>query len=129
MTTPTYDLAYFRALFTSKSEEEWNDNDRDGVNTRCVLGHLDVLNDRCRVISGGLNPIAQAMDALFKPLANPLYRQGRVDWALAAVNNGWDTRYPQATPRQRVLAAVDDLINQTVVPTSRATVSEIARLS
>jgi len=91
--TPYYNAQFFIDKFDNIPEENWlMGKYSDGAGKKCALGH-------CGVIHGWLDDsqAAALVFVLATQGANP------VD-----VNDGHDVRYTQATPKQRILAALRD---------------------
>lgn len=91
-----YDKAYFIAKFEAIPEELWCTHafvDEEG--RHCAMGHC---GDRSEIVSP---PECRALKSLLVD---------RYDGnAVPAINDGLDPRYPQPTPKQRILAALNDL--------------------
>ena len=86
----TYDAAYFIAKFEGIPEERWCTNVfRSHGGRRCALGH-------CQESRTGRTDESIALANLLTDTAE--------------INDGKDPRYQQPTPKQRVLAALKDLL-------------------
>lgn len=86
-----YDVDYFIAKFEAIPEDLWMAGDfTDGVRC-CAFGHCGE--------KGWTNPLTQESTCLSSLL------EGEV----ARINDGNDDKYPQPTPKQRILAALRDL--------------------
>jgi hypothetical protein len=86
---PTYDKAYFIAKFEAIPEEKWTTRMYISRNDqRCAVGHclLDWMK------------MTEESRKLEDYLPDVLH-----------INDGEDWRYPQPTPKQRILAALRDL--------------------
>jgi hypothetical protein len=88
----TYDVDYFIAKFEAIPEDEWcvgHFISMDG--TKCALGH-------CGDEGTGDSPEANALGCLFPYLGDVIN-----------INDGRHSDYPQPTPKQRILAALNDI--------------------
>ncbi len=118
----TYTLPSLLAIFEAAPEEKWNSGSRWDGDTHCALGWIEVdmggfgHHDPCKMLN-----IDDPVFALFEPLICPSTYLSRSDFALANINNGEDKRYPQSTPKQRTVAAINDLINGSVPACLEAT--------
>lgn len=96
----TYDKAYFIAKFEAIPEEQWAEGDYEVSNKRCALGHC-----------GAPTTTAEA-DALVR-LFKPGFEGGKYSYysttPVPDINDGTNKHYPQPTPKQRILAALNDL--------------------
>ena len=137
MTSSIYDLAFFRSFFASKPEEQWLAGilHSDDKTKHCAMGFIDNEGEDDRLRHPSDSPMGQAIGLAFAPLFTEVrieHRHLKPDntiphrgvYALVMVNNALDPRYPQPTPRARVLAAIDDLIAGTV-PSLPATPSHV----
>ncbi len=93
--TPYYNTQFFIDKFEAIPDEKWMTKFySDGEGRKCALGH-------CGIASGWLQ--GSEADSLIKLLAslgtNP-----------ADVNDGHDARYKQETPKQRIIAALRDVV-------------------
>jgi hypothetical protein len=90
MNTPlTYNVDYFIQKFTAIPEDEWIEDGTlsDGRGKYCALGHCFEI--------GEVTDLRSLMKII------PAYT--------SRVNDGIDSRYPQPTPKQRILAALEDI--------------------
>lgn len=94
-TTETkYDASYFIAKFEAIPEEKWcTDGFTNDAGQCCAAGHCGLRNDSDW--TPGME--AYALDQIFD------------DLDVVSVNDGKDSRYPQPTPKQRILAALRDI--------------------
>lgn len=94
MNTPVYDVDYFIAKFEAIPESQWCCWMLDNSNgQRCALGHCGVK------LAYELTPEAKRLEKLFKPF--------RMD--VPSVNNSQSKKFPQPTPRARILAALHEI--------------------
>lgn len=109
MSTKRYTLPALRRYLVSQPATTWNSYSRHPCvdKTQCLLGKLENLTGE-GVEEG--HPVLRP----FKPLARHGVYPGETEASLCQINNGHDPRYQQATPRARVLAAIDDLIARKV---------------
>lgn len=96
-----YDVDYFIKKYKSIPEEKWCIESRlteDG--RRCAHGHCYI---------GEADFLAQNKEenALIEIAENYKSITGGVGFA--TINNGWDEKYKQPTPKQRILAALYDI--------------------
>lgn len=89
MSTPTYNAAYFIAKFSAIPDELWCTKIYSEGEKHCTLGHLGITN-------------TVGMTDEYKALLN-LELGGA-----ATITDGDNPRYPQPTPKQRILAALRD---------------------
>lgn len=112
MNNPTYDLAFFRSFFSAIPEEKWTVYNRDdGQGHNCAVGHTcdsDMLMGCLRKWKN--TDMTHDLIALFAPLTVGAPWGNVPIGVVTGLNNGIDPRYPQPTPRARILAAIDDLI-------------------
>lgn len=93
-----YDVNYFIDKFSKIPENLWCINSRDdGHGRRCAHGWCDINNYGDEMFTKE----ELALHQVFKPLCN--------GGGCAYINNGGDKRYPQPTPKQRILAALYDI--------------------
>lgn len=95
MSEPKYDAAYFIAKFEAIPEENWTTGqfiDKDG--RCCARGHCGERN----------NSESDEVRALFRISCATL----RNKYKVAELNDGELWKYPQPTPKQRVLAWLRD---------------------
>lgn len=86
----TYDVDHFISKFEKTKEEEWWTEDfTDGSGRYCALGHCGQTNLQDTEEGEALNDI--------------------LSYQADEINDGLDPRYPQPTPRQRILAALRDI--------------------
>lgn len=93
-----YTVDYFIKKFEAIPERLWavGDIGKEG-SPRCALGHCrpevsELQDERCGLIN----------------LIHLLYGEN-IPCSLIDINNGYDPRYPQPTPKQRILAALYDI--------------------
>jgi hypothetical protein len=92
---PTYDKQYFIDKFTAIPEDRWITKDyADDAGRCCAFGHCGVRHMKPALGGGGEE--ADALAALL---------QHRT----ASINDGDTDEYQQPTPKQRILAALNDL--------------------
>lgn len=100
MNTPNYDIDYFINFFTAIPDEKWCAGALELDGRHCALGHCTPGHkegDLWPPAALALNSIA----AVAPPCKSPLK-------AIAAINDGCNPAYRQATPKQRVLAFLAD---------------------
>lgn len=105
----TYDKAYFIAKFEAIPDAAWTTHEFLSVDKskRCALGH-------CGDDEWWLDPWinfpgeVKALLRLFFPTFNP-FRADEAMIGIEQINNGEHPRYPQPTPKARILAALRDL--------------------
>lgn len=116
MLSAPYTLEGFRAFFTSR--DRWTTGTLwDNQGNCCAQGHIS------RACGFAIHPahtdVGQALYTLIRPLWTDNARRYAGSCSsphiagshtIAGINNGEDPRYQQATPKARVLAAIDDLI-------------------
>lgn len=90
----------FFDFFSGIPDEKWCTGAiRNGEGQCCAVGH----------VNGKANPGALT-DAL-NPSKNPEDSYGTANYrSPASINDGEDIRYPQATPKARILAALKDVM-------------------
>lgn len=107
MTTPDFTTAsrlelcrWFQEFFGAIPDEKWTTGrfHRDGKH--CALGHCGVQSDSTR--KGEWPEQAEALQQLFNDILLP-------NNGIGVINDGSDGRYPQLTPRARILAALADI--------------------
>lgn len=100
--TTQYDVDYFIRKFEAIPDERWCEYDVDVEGAQhCVLGHCGV---RCRDDGHYTETrISKALERLC---------QSQLGEAPDYINDGCDPRYPQPTPKQRILAALADIKRQ-----------------
>lgn len=86
-----YDVDYFIAKFEAIPEEYWCIFGRHKGDQHCAHGWCD----------SNLPDEEKGLINVFFPL--------KKGYGVAGINNGLDGRYPQPTPRQRILAALYDI--------------------
>jgi hypothetical protein len=97
---------FFIKKFESIDEDKWCAGTRDnGLGQRCALGHANPSADRAEVMYGDTDE-TRAVGELFDSSGFAIIGQVKV----AEINNGFDPRYQQPTPKQRILAALRDLL-------------------
>lgn len=84
----TYDKAYFIAKFSAIPDERWCVGLQGPNNTACAYDH-------CRRFGVEPDELRTLLD--------------RISARASYVNDGLDSRYPQPTPKARILAALADL--------------------
>lgn len=86
-----YDVDYFLNKFEAIPEEKWKTNSwkDSGDGRMCAHGHCGRGKDALSQESLSLNRI--------------------LGFKVIAINDGWDERYQQPTPKQRILAALMDI--------------------
>jgi hypothetical protein len=99
---PTYDVQYYIDKFEAIPEELWNADgsyvNKDNPECKCALGHCgaDIRNtntDEIRALAG-------------------LFRYEGIDLVdITGINDGTNPEYQQSTPKQRILAALNDVKN------------------
>lgn len=88
---------YFIEKFEAIPEEKWTVGEYEDGGRCCALGH-------CGVRAGHpLTPEEDALTMLF------LKADAENTLIVSRVNDGFDPRYPQPTPKQRILAALRDI--------------------
>ena len=100
-----YDVNYFIKKFEAIPEMLWFSGDFVGPNgTRCALGHCGTVE-----WTDSINDEEAALIDLFTK-NSPLQLRS----AVGLVNDGKVYRYPQPTPKQRILAALYDIREETI---------------
>jgi hypothetical protein len=95
--TPEYFIAKFEAI----PDELWHVGAYDGpANSHCALGH-------CGTVA---SEEGFALMELLDHVVGAAYTNGQVPSGPAVVNDGKSDRYKQATPKERILAALRDLL-------------------
>lgn len=102
---PVYDKAYFIAKFEAIPEERWTTGVCRSGQHCCSLGHCGETSLHIMLAEYGAE--ARALIALFPP--SPDGSLFGADGGVVEINDGWDLRYTQPTPRARILAALRDL--------------------
>lgn len=104
-----YTKEYFIAKFEAIPDERWIENAfaDDTMKCRCALGHCgdDGWWRGSRVFDEVDKEVSELCGLLNQSRDNPEGFMSTVE----AINNGLDTRYPQPTPKARILAALADL--------------------
>lgn len=101
-----YSVDFFISKFEAIPEEEWTTGTQQNeIGQRCAFGHCMPEEIRCYGrLEFGFGHTTDEGIVLWKLLRSP-----------ARINNGKDLRYPQPTPKQRILAALYDIkANQAV---------------
>lgn len=98
-----YTVEYFKAKFEAIPEEKW-----------CVGGFVDPKDSEKRCAMGhcgcaAKNPEIDALCDLFNSCREAGHR---MMW-IGEINDGGDPRFPQPTPKQRILAALDFIAEKT----------------
>lgn len=106
-----YDVNYFINKFSKIPEKRWITDTFVGVNplNRCARGFCLTAKSAFKAWRGKdavevlreYNEELVALDGLFGQVSEGI--------VIALINNGWVKEYQQATPKQRVLAALQDL--------------------
>lgn len=125
MSTPLYDLPFFRSLFAAIPDDQWcNWTVLSDDGRRCARGHAGDISNM-----GRNRERLAAFDGHFESLIGhvtlmPGVRNDfdevvsvslhRCDIVAAQISNGTTAQYQQATPKARILAAIDDLIAGTI---------------
>lgn len=95
-----YDVDYFINKFQAIPEERWCiETTEDDHGRHCAWGHI--VRPKCRIddfINEGRDLMTLLRDAGLDKSGDP-----------SSINNGWDDRYQQPTPKQRILAALYDI--------------------
>lgn len=94
MSTPAYDVDYFISKFEAILEEKWVEHALSWGGRCCALGHCQGALER---------------DALKEVMLSLVHDGHGILVAPAAINDGLDPRYPQPTPKARILAALRDV--------------------
>lgn len=101
-----YDIDYFIKKFEAIPEEKWiTDLQLDQDGNSCALGWCMTEEDRVHSLQNW---------SYVAHWSGHETEEGKVLWenilprAVTLINNGQDTRYQQATPKQRILAALQD---------------------
>lgn len=86
---------HFIARFAAIPEDQWCTRTwTDSEKRHCVLGHLPVLTFEYSALINLFQPEGQHQMGFYR---------------ITDINDGMDPRYPQPTPRARILAALKDL--------------------
>jgi hypothetical protein len=95
---PTYDVQYFINKFEAIPKELWNADgsyvNKDNPECKCALGH-------CVFTDYSIGTRLEEGKALIAMIEN----------CVTDINDGDDDRYQQPPPKQRVLAALNDVKN------------------
>ena len=102
-----YNVDYFIGKFSATVESSWNEgfqNKNDG--THCALGHCDDFSMQ--------NTLGDVLKPIQITITKSMYGNdyGKVVLGalkVAAINNGETAEYQQPTPKQRILAALQDV--------------------
>lgn len=100
---PKYNKAYFIAKFSAIPEEHWcvkAFTDPNNPVRHCALGHCD---PEASVLEHSNNDEFEGLQALLRS------RQFGTGVGWPAINDGHSQRFPQLTPKLRVLAALNEL--------------------
>lgn len=89
-TKVNYDVYYFIKFFAAIPDERW-----------CVAQATDAEGRNCALMHTEKAGLGGLVGRLFK-------EQGS-GYRVARINDGLDPRYPQSTPKRRVLAALRDI--------------------
>lgn len=99
-TTPNYNVDYFIAKFSAIPEERWITGVMTDKNKYCALGHCGAGNPLAGNADFNHTEESKALNKLFKANFNePAWK----------INDSKDYGYPQSTPKQRILAALQDI--------------------
>lgn len=105
-----YDSIYFYNKFSAIPEYRWCvgsvQNFVDGIEKRCAMGHCFPAHFNTSMMFEALH--ADSLDNQ-ENLAMRLLFFG-FDWCCVNINNGDDPSYQQPTPKQRIIAALEDII-------------------
>lgn len=108
MNQPIYDVNWFLDFFSAIPEDKWCVCALERGDTRCANGHLNY-----RVHGSGQWPDGQPPASVF---ALTDLTQKHLGLSAPDINNGnffnVVTRFPQPTPRARILAALTDIKSQ-----------------
>ena len=100
-----YDVNYFIKKFEAIPDEKWVIGDFDGPNeSHCAAGHCGM--NRIFGKSGIWPREYKALFELFRPIGI----------AIPVINDEKTHRYQQETPKQRILAALYDIREETIKP-------------
>ena len=98
-----YTLDYFINKFSSIPDEKWCEGEYDVGYAKCAMGHCGyALEKAIANISDGYSEESKALQKLFNKTKTP---------AVEAINDGEYYQYQQDTPKERILAALNDLKN------------------
>lgn len=102
-----YDADYFIKKFESIPEEKWNDFVQydEETKTRCAFGHCGWKIPKGDVVNGDQTFEGRKLTELFNSVG---FEVGSKNW-ITDVNNGFSPDYKQETPRQRMLAVLNDI--------------------
>lgn len=100
-----YDVNYFIKKFSKIPESKWCVRERVNRNgQRCAHGLCYDDNDYYMYPSNSVEESLQKLASKFGYTG------------IGPINNGTDKRYKQKTPKKRVIAALMDLKNNTIIP-------------
>lgn len=100
MTTPIYDVDYFIAKFTAIPEERWIIGTMTYEDKHCALGHCGAGNPLPGTTDFNHTEESKALEQLFKANFN------EETWK---INDSQFYGFNQPTPRQRILAALQQI--------------------
>lgn len=108
-----YTVDYFLAYFQNTRDDKWCTDKLHYDGKSCANGWCGVTstaNDDGKQ-SFWVTPESQALAIVFSCLATEDIKDDdyRYSNIAAVINNGYDERYPQPTPKQRILAALRDI--------------------
>jgi hypothetical protein len=98
-----YTVDYFIAKFESIPEDKWLESDLYVNGRSCALGHCGH-----RINAETVNEETSALVSLFIKIFRNPHTPGVFE-PVWGVNDGFDNRYQQSTPKQRILAALWDI--------------------
>lgn len=102
-----YPVDWFIDTFSAIKEEKWCSNDRwNEKGQRCAYGH-------CQAIANSVEDSFEELDMKFAGKLTLTWIGGygvhQQRSKLADINNGYYKEYQQPTPKQRTLAALNDI--------------------
>lgn len=109
-----YNVDFFINKFEAIPENKWCIEQRfDHAGRRCAHGHCSTLQ------AEDAGRATKEESALIE-----IAKSNICDYGFANINNGYDKRYPQPTPKQRILAALYDIKGNSAVNEAVAIVSQ-----
>lgn len=117
-----YDVNYFIKKFEAIPEKFWVAGTQHGGNgTHCALGHCATGEG---IYDGQDTPEGLALNQILSilPKAKPY------NTLAGPINNGWHERYQQSTPKQRILAALYDIREETIKAQKPADVEALKKV-